>query len=237
MQFLENLYSNQYFAPVLFTIVAILTVLFIIVLILALKDAKKNKNVVEVANNNDEDTFVQIDESQADLSIPIDKIKINNNHQEEKQEIVDSIVPETETFEEVKVEAPKELVENVETVQDYNDIKIEESEVASIDDVKQAESELDIIAQTLLKEYQKEHVEEEKIQTPQINEEKINSEQISSVFVSPKVSEETHADVMPNFSDIPEPQPIKVVSSSDIIDSSKNNDLNNIEVEEYTIKK
>ena len=51
MGFIEKLYSNDLCAPILFTIVGILTVLFIVVLILALKDAKKSqKSVVEIAD-------------------------------------------------------------------------------------------------------------------------------------------------------------------------------------------
>lgn len=43
MDFLYKLYNNQYFALILFSIIAVLLVLFIIVLIAAMKDAKKSK--------------------------------------------------------------------------------------------------------------------------------------------------------------------------------------------------
>ena len=67
MNFLEKLYSQEYFAPVLFTIIAILAVLFVIVLILALRDAKKNKKVEEKVN----DTFAEQKDEVQELNINV----------------------------------------------------------------------------------------------------------------------------------------------------------------------
>ncbi len=231
MEFIERLYSNELFAPILFSIVGILAVLFIIVLILALRDAKKNnKNVVEVADNTEEFNKLSEEVKEAPIEAPVETndFKFKNDF---KEDVVDNLVSENDSFEEVTIEAPKADLE------DDNKIKIENEEVASIE-LERAENDLDEIAATLLKEYQKEEDDEEVVETPQVAE-----TQISPVFVSPNtlpVKEEDKVEIeMPSLSDIPVPQPVRVVQSSQIIDSSKkeNVSINDIEAEEYSIKR
>ena len=229
MEFIEKLYSNELFAPILFTIVGILAVLFVVVLILALKDAKKSKkDVVKVADNTEE--FNKLNEEVVETPIV-------TNELEEKslvnEDVVNNVIPDSDVFEEVTIDAPEIDLNN------DDKIKIENEEVASIE-LERAESDLDEIAATLLKEYQKEkNDDEEVIETPQIAD-----SQISPVFVTPDTlpvkEEDKESEVeMPSLSDIPIPQPVRVVQSSQIVDSSKkeNVSINDIETEEYNIKR
>ena len=232
MEFIEKLYSNPLFAPILFTCVGILTVLFIVVLILAIKDSNKSKkSVVEVANNSDE--FNKLNEEAIDT--PLENVKEDKQLalDDSKDNVIDSVVPESNTFEEVKIDAPEEVA-----LENDDEIKVENEEVASIE-LERAENDLDEIAATLLKEYQKETSDDEEvIETPHVAD-----SQISSVFVSPdtlpnKVEEEDKFD-LPSLNDIPVPQPVRVVQSSQIVDSSKkeNKTINDIETEEYSIRR
>ena len=237
MEFIEKLYSNDLFAPILFTIVGILTVLFIVVLILALKDAKKSqKSVVEIADTPDE--FDKLNEEVIETPVEVNALE-NENVELQKEavvaeDVVNSVVPNADSFEDVAINAPEEKEE-------VGEIKVENEEVASIE-LERAENDLDEIAATLLKEYQKEtdNDDEERVEIPQAND-----NQTSPVFVTPdtlpnKVDEEkVEAKEMPNLIDIPVPQPIRVVQSSQVIDSSKkeNISLNEIENEEYSIKR
>ena len=228
MEFIEKLYSNELFAPILFTIVGILAVLFVVVLILALRDAKKSKkDVVEVANNVDE--FNKMSEEVVETPIATNELE---EKEEVKEEVINNVIPVSDSFEEVTIEAPETELE------EDNKIKIENEEVASIE-LERAENDLDEIAATLLKEYQKEKEDDEEVvEKPQVAE-----QQISPVFVTPDTipvkEEEKESIEMPILNDIPVPQPVRVVQSSQIIDSSKkeNVSINDIETEEYNIKR
>ena len=235
MEFIEKLYSNEYFAPVLFTIVGILTVLFIVVLILALLDAKKSrKSVVEIVETPDEFAKLNSEFTEDVMNFKEDKKEVVEENKEEV--VIDKVEPDADSFEEVTIEAPQE-----EVISDANEeIKVENEEVASVE-LERAENDLDEIAATLLREYQKEDSDDEKIETPHVVD-----DQISPVFVTPdtlpnKVEENNDVtiDNMPSLSDIPLPQPVRVVSQSQIIDSSKkdNKSINDIETEEYNIKR
>ena len=235
MEFIEKLYSNELFAPILFTIVGILTVLFIVVLILALRDAKKSKqSVVEIVENPEDFTKYNANfETAAEEDFEIKEEEKQKVYEEPKENIVNNVVPEKDNFESVAIDAPEEIKE------DLSEIKVENEEVASIE-LERAENDLDEIASTLLKEYQKETNDDEKVEAP------VNTEtQTSPVFVSPDtlpVKEEEEKPVaqeMPSLSDIPLPQPVRVVQQSTIVDSSKkeNVGLNQIQNEEYNIKR
>jgi len=235
MEFIEKLYSNELFAPILFTIVGILTVLFIVVLILALRDAKKSKqSVVEIVENPEDFTKYNANfETTAEDDFEIKEEEKPKVYEAPKEDIVNNVVPEKDNFENVAIDAPEEIKE------DSSEIKVENEEVASIE-LERAENDLDEIASTLLKEYQKETNDDEKVETP------VNTEAPTSpVFVSPDtlpVKEEEEKPVaqeMPSLSDIPLPQPVRVVQQSTIVDSSKkeNVGLNQIQNEEYNIKR
>lgn len=272
MEFLEKLYSNELFAPILFIIIAVLAVAFIIVLILALKDAKKNKGV-DGSGTPIENTFAQQEQVPTAVNVPVEgQVEPVQNFEQNNptiapDNVIESVQPTNNTFESVNIEAPTPSVEPVvvqpvdqpsmvqssvqpvvnpvnpvETVVpqvESPDIKIEASPVATQEDVNRAENDLDQIAATLLKEYQKEApgvvnpIKEEVSSVVQ------PSEQISPVFVSPDTLpnkvEETSTGIS-NLSDIPTPQPVRVTNTSTVIDSSNQN-INNIATEEYNISK
>ena len=113
--------------------------------------------------------------------------------------------------------------------------------VTTQEDVDKAESDLDEIAATLLAEYKKETL-------PAANNVEVNDSEknkdidpFSSIYVTPEVNHSAPTiDNVPSFADIPTPQPVRVVNSSTVIDSSKQNngfDFNSIATEEYNLKK
>lgn len=89
MDFLYKLYSNQYFALILFSVIAVLLVLFIIVLIAAMKDAKKRK--LEISNS-EESTEAQ---------------KIEDNAPIEETGSSEATPAFTEESKEIELEAPQ----------------------------------------------------------------------------------------------------------------------------------
>ena len=247
MNFLEKLYSNSYFAPVLFGVIAVLAVLFVIVLIMALKDAKKRNG----EETKVDDTLSKVEEEPKDLSIEMTDTKEDNNEEVEDKlsatDVISSLVPENDSFENISISAPSEDQEielkaeeedpfnGIVTLNEDNttSVEVEPSDVAIVDEVAQAESDLDAIAKTLLAEYRKEMPKVNK----QVEETPSQSDQYSSVFVTPNTL--SSDDNTPNLFDIPTPQPVRVVDQSTIIDSSNrtnNVDINNISNEEYTIK-
>ena len=270
MEFLEKLYSNELFPPILFIIIAVLAVAFIIVLILALKDAKKNKNMADNGTPV-ENAFAQQEQAPTAVNVQAEPsvAPIQDLNQEKPVEapvnVIESVQPVSNTFENVNVEAPivepaiaqpigevtveqpteEPVINPVSPVApvvpqvESPDIKIEVSPVATQEDVNRAESDLDQIAATLLKEYQKETPEAVNPIKEEVSPVVQPNEQISPVFVSPDTLpskvEETSAGV-PSFNDIPTPQPVRVTNTSTVIDSS-NQSINNIATEEYNISK
>ena len=244
MEFLEKLYSQEYFAPVLFTIIAILAVLFIIVLILALRDAKKKKSVQGGTN----DAFAQVSETPQEINVnvsaPVAPVEapVETPQEEVKEEnVISSVEPTPTGFESVEVPAP--VVENNETpivsetpasvetpVQDEpQDIKIDNIPEVSTSDVEKAENDLDSIAASLLSDYQKENEKKE--------EPSIQPNEFSAVGITPNtLPVEEEKTEMPGLSDIPVPQPVRVTDTSTVIDSSKQG-VDNIPTEEYNINK
>lgn len=249
MEFLEKLYSQEYFAPVLFTIIAILAVLFIIVLILALRDAKRKKNEVNGGTN---DAFAKVSEEVQEINVNVSEptpTEVNEENSVEpvkEESVINSVEPTATGFENVEVPAP--VVENNETpiateqvveqnpepvlpVEEPQDIKIEAAPEVSENEVEKAENDLDSIAATLLSEYQKE-------ETPKVETPVVQPNEFSAVGITPNtlpVEEETSSNI-PNLSDIPVPQPVRVTETSTVIDSSKQN-LDDIPTEEYNINK
>ena len=247
MEFLEKLYSQEYFAPVLFTIIAILAVLFVIVLILALRDAKKKKGVEGGTN----DAFAKVSEEPQEINVnvsnpePTEVPVITENKEEEVKEenVISSVEPTATGFENVEVPAPVE--ENNETPivaeapapsiepvvaapEEPQDIKIDSIPEVETPEVEKAENDLDSIAASLLSDYQKEN--EEKVETPSVQ-----PNEFSSVGITPNtLPVEEEKNDMPNLSDIPVPQPVRVTETSTVIDSSKQS-VDSIPTEEYNI--
>lgn len=248
MEFLEKLYSKEYFAPVLFTVIAILAVLFIIVLILALRDAKKKKNVEGGTN----DAFAKVSEEPQEINVnvsssePTEVPVITENKEEEvkSESVVSSVEPTPTGFENVEVPAPVEesnetpivteapapfATPTPEVPEEPQDIKIDSIPDVDTPDVTKAENDLDSIAASLLSDYQKE--KEEKVETPTVQ-----PNEFSSVGITPNtlpVEEEKSFDI-PNLNDIPVPQPVRVTETSTVIDSSKQS-VDSIPTEEYNI--
>ena len=260
MEFLEKLYSQEYFAPILFTIIAILAVLFIIVLILALRDAKKKKGAVD---NTTTDAFAKTNEEVQEINVNVSAPEVSEeNKEEEKKEesVINSVEPTAAGFENVEVPAP--VAEENETPisnpinveptaeivapasEESQDIKIEATpEVVTpvvpapaSNDVEKAENDLDSIAATLLSEYQKDGSSNEtKVETPSVQ----PATEFSSVGITPNtlpVEEENKSVEIPGLNDIPVPQPVRVTETSTVIDSSKQN-VDNIPTEEYNLNK
>lgn len=227
MDFLEKLYSKEYFAPVLFTVIAILVVLFAIVLILALRDAKKKK-ALENASANDAFAKVNEEPQEVNISVATPEVKEEN--------VVNSVEATPTGFANVEVPAP--VAESNETpivtpptfeaatpdvpVEEPQDIKIEEAPKVEVNQEQSAMNDLDSIASTLLSQYKKE--EAPKVEAP-----------VEAPSVAPVQSEAVASDI-PSFGDIPVPQPVRVTDSANVIDSSSQN-VANIRAEEYNINK
>jgi len=248
MEFLEKLYSQEYFAPVLFTVIAILAVLFIIVLILALRDAKKKKNVESGAN----DAFANVSEEPQEINVNVTKpeeaeVKIEPTIKEEG--VISNVEPTPTGFENIEIPAP--VVENNETPivseqsaevpvqEEPQDIKIEPEAQSNTVEVATPENDLDSIAATLLSEYQKDGVSGQDNVEIKPEEPSVQPSNFSSVGITPNelpVEEENKNISIPNLDDIPVPQPVRVTETSTVIDSSKQG-VDNIPTEEYSINK
>ena len=221
MKILENLYSQPYFAPVLFGIIVVLAILFIVILILALRDLKKNsKNKVD----NTQDLLSKTDDESVNLEMManqdnnIDNSNVNNNF--DMDATIEFKTP-VNGFQPINVEAPTmedNVVENA-VVDNFN---VEEKVNVTEEEVSKAENDLDTIAATLLAEYKKENVEDG---VTEVSETSSPKDQFSSVYVKPDTLpvEEKKRTNIPNFADIPMPQGVRVVNSSNIIDSSVSN--------------
>ena len=264
MEFLEKLYESNLFAPILFGVIAVLAVLFIIVLILAMRDAKKNRISKETPKTDD--AFSQISTESTEVKFEANKEEDSKVKENESENVISSVTPVSGKFEDVNVGAPTEfdvpvianqVEESVPVDENVNNevsfesvdtpIETEKSAVASVEEVKKAENDLDAIAATLLAEYQKEPSnanEDKAVDLPKNNEEDnkvMPNDQFSSVFVTPNTLNEEEKNEekssIPSINDIPSPQPVRVVSQSTIIDSSKSDgvDINNIETETYNL--
>ena len=244
MEFIEKLYSQEYFAPVLFAVVAILAILFIIVLILAVKDSKKKKNVT---SNEVSDTFAKVDDVPQEINVNVtsenqEKIEVSEIKEENP---VNNIETNGTEFESVVVPAPigeenETIINNDNNIisEEVTHIPVEPEEIrveaspemeSSIknDEVEQAENDLDSIAASLLSEYKKDNKTEDEtpVELPQVEE-----------TSKPIVEEEKKEIELQNLNDIPVPQPIKVTDTAAIIDSSKKR-VDDIQTEEYSLNK
>ena len=242
-EFMEKLYSNQYFGIVLFAIIGILALLFIIVLILALRDAKKRKQIEDVTIESDkaEDMANVAFASYNDVPVKVE-VKADDQVQpvkEDKPETEDNVVEiktlQDESFDSVTVEAPTTMPdENSASL--FPDLEIGKPDINEIDKPEEEKKE------PIVEEAPKEEVTEPVLKPQQ-------PEQFSSIYVTPgaisKKEEETipAPTELPNFADIPAPTPVRVVNETSIIDSSakykqeiKADDVSETS-EEYTLKK
>ena len=242
-EFMEKLYSNQYFGIVLFAIIGILALLFIIVLILALRDDKKRKQIEDVTIESDkaEDMANVAFASYNDVPVKVE-VKADDQVQpvkEDKPETEDNVVEiktlQDESFDSVTVEAPTTMPdENSASL--FPDLEIGKPDINEIDKPEEEKKE------PIVEEAPKEEVTEPVLKPQQ-------PEQFSSIYVTPGAipkKEEDSVSIpteLPNFADIPAPTPVRVVNETSIIDSSakykeeiKANDVIGTS-EEYTLKK
>ncbi|MBR1416363.1 MAG: hypothetical protein IJ572_00905 [Bacilli bacterium] len=214
------------------------------------------QNVVEPAPSAVES---EVSPTNIDLNAPIELTSVPS---ETVVAPTESVIPQVETKEEPVLQPienqPIQInVENPVVSEPVlaPSIDATEPKETTTDDITKAESDLDEIAATLLAEYQKEGVkqeteaQQEPISFNQAAEEvpltSPQNDQFSSVFVTPDTlpnptpNEAPVPENMPSLNDIPTPQPVRVVNSSTIIDSSSQNniDINNINAEEYNINK
>lgn len=233
--FMEKLFSSQYFGVVLFSVIGVLALLFIIVLIMAIKDAKKNKRAQEFTEETDKA------EKMADVAFasfndtPI-KAEVDPVKEEKHEDVVEFKTPTNDTFADIKVDAPTEFIDN-NNKSAFPDLDISEPVASdlktdnSIGSTSEAEtSNLKVV------EEKKEDTVEEPVLKPQ------QPEQFSSIYVTHDNTKSTNSNVMPDIADIPMPTPIKVVSSTSIEDVKRTDD-NNVQEkdvsktsEEYTLK-
>lgn len=138
MCFMTQLFNNEYFGIGLIVTIAFLTVLFIIVLIMALKDAKKRSKEMEVpeeAPKTPSESFAFKEEA------PKEDLSISEN-KEEKVEIVPTVPLEKEEIVAPLVEEPVELTptetpaEPVEEKKELDDFKTADF---SFEDLKEKE--------------------------------------------------------------------------------------------------
>src|SRR5574344_1915512 len=120
-EFMENLYSKEYFGVTLFIVIGGLAVLFVIVLILALKDAKKRKKAVELTQESDKATDMAELSFAKNVTNPVN-VEVNTNKQPEMESTV-LIKDSTNGFEDIKVDAPTSI--NNETVSAFPEINVE----------------------------------------------------------------------------------------------------------------
>src|SRR5574344_613252 len=101
-EFMEKLYSTQYFGVMLFVVIVILAVLFIIVLILALRDAKKRRQIENITEESDESAamadvaFAQ--ESVDTVKVEVTKETIANSIEPKKDDVVEIQESTNNTF-------------------------------------------------------------------------------------------------------------------------------------------
>lgn len=223
-----RLYSNQYFGIILFSIIGILTLLFVIVLILAIRDAKKQKKIDNVMRESDEANkmadvaFAQDNMKPVDLSLlkddksesPVNLSEIDNGIDKPVADPTSEENGNDQVFPDLNITAPISTENINNAVKPTKEIPTgTESE-----DLKN-------IALTLAKEYQKEQNKSanDSIETPILKPQQ--SEQFSSVFVNSKNNnndsiQNNNNTEIPNIDSLPSPQPIKVIEESKIFDTS-----------------
>jgi type II secretory pathway pseudopilin PulG len=248
--YLEKLYSNQYFGVVIFSIIGVLALLFIIVLVLALKDAKKRKLADSVTVEADKESkmakvaFAQEATTPTNVAIPNEPTAPTI-----KDDVVEIKPTVNNTFETVNVPEPTPIavepapvnmapVEPVTITPSVNPTPENNQNI----DISKEQDDLTAIAQSLAAEYKKETGANESTSEPTIK--PAQPEQFSSVYVTPEPMPNTSSATvvpnnMPNIADIPVPQPIKVENENKVFDSGtpvNTNPIDNINAEEYKLK-
>lgn len=243
-EFLDKLYSYEYFGEILFIVIGVLVLAFIIILILGLRDAKKNKNAKEIVEESDLQTKNATDTFNEVASAPVD-LSVNNVNTEsvvlDQDNTIEIKQPINNTFSDVKVNEPTTF-EELPVVE--NNTVVEPSVV-----------ETPVVAPTPIVEPKVEEVapvapinsEVEKVAATPNNLEQANNDldAIAAALLA-EYNKNQSEDTMlkPSNNTIPMPNndvelPTKVVDKQDVIDTTRDvqYSVNDIASEEYNINK
>lgn len=192
MWIMTQLFSNEYFGIGLIITIAFLTILFIIVLIMALKDARKNKQSEEVVKEAKEEPTADFafkeesPEEKVEISLP-DNVVLAPAEEEVKEEVA-PVVSEVPTVEETpqveEVKTPEEVKEEEEFKTadfSFGDLNKEQ---AAVENEPTVNIDFEALAESLKSELEKENKEEVK--------EIVNSVEVTpaDVFTTKEVKEE-----------------------------------------------
>lgn len=193
MWIMTQLFSNEYFGIGLIITIAFLTILFIIVLIMALKDARKNKQSEEVVKEAKEEPTADFafkeesPEEKVEISLP-DNVVLAPAEEEVKEEVA-PVAPEVPTIEEV---SPVEEVKTPEEVKEEEEFKTADfsfgdlnKEQAAVENEPTVNIDFEALAESLKSELEKENKEEVK--------ESVNSVEVTpaDVFTANETKDET----------------------------------------------
>ena len=187
MWIMTQLFSNEYFGIGLIITIAFLTILFIIVLIMALRDARKNRQSEEVVKEAKEEPTADFafkeesPEEKVEISLP-DNVVLAPAQEEVKEE-VPTVEETSQVVEEVKT--PEEVKEEEEfKTADFSFGELNK-EQAVVENEPTVNIDFEALAESLKSELEKENKEEVK--------ENVNNVEVTpaDVFTAKEVKEET----------------------------------------------
>ena len=178
---IDKIYSNSHFTTILIGAIAFLVVLFIIVLYLGIKDAKKAKNPVKEDKEEKDITFEDAPQEPKDIAEDVtfemgtitknleDEIQINKEFKILKQKFFTIPMPKKKTEEELQNDTSEIEIVNEEIPKEEPKEEVKEEPEKTEDEIE--DSFLDLI--DLKKDEEKEEPKkdkEEEIELPKMNE-------------------------------------------------------------------
>ena len=171
MNIIDKIYSNGHFTTILIGAIAFLVVLFIIVLYLGIKDAKKAKEPAPKEKEEKDITFEEIPQEQKEIAedVTFEMGTITKNLEDFKkgleEELQNAPTEDIEPIkEEVPVEEPKEKEEPVQSEEE-----VEDSFLDLIDRKKKEEEPATVEAPEEKKEKEAQKPEKEELELPKMN--------------------------------------------------------------------
>lgn len=193
MNWIYDLYSNEFFGVILFTVIGVLAVLFILILILGKMDEQKRKK----AEAKEEDAMKDVTPEAVKVEVPISTEKV-----EEEPVVPVEEVKEPEPMEEemvVSVEVPEEEIAPV----TFEPEPEEENYSTSFLGLEEIEKSLNVETVTPV-------VEEEVVSEPEVEEApktQVLQDQFSSVYVTPSASKPEVKKSVPDMDfELPKPK-------------------------------
>ena len=192
MNFVDKIYSNSHFTTILIGAIAFLVVLFIIVLYLGIKDAKKAKNPQKEEEKQKDITFEDITPEQKEIAedVTFEMGTITKNLEDFKKGLEEElqnetteikVVDEPKQEEPIKNDAPSEELSEEEVEDnflDLIDLKKEEKEETPEEEIPNSLAE---VAANSGEEKEEKRPEEPELELPKMNEDKrtedLNSEE------------------------------------------------------------